>query len=344
LTRFRRTAACLAALLTLAVAPACKRGGSGTRIPDHTPYAGMPYRTGVPSSDARIFLVAGGSDIANFAAEVVSQRELWRKQGVPDAHIACYYAKPTPRAYARDRKQYDALRSELEDCFAAHPAVVNAHLRRAAAAAPPYLYLYITSHGVRSVLRAMQSSGKYDRVIQGLTPNERALLHRPAVGLEAGDGPGLEHPERIVVGHRAGKRRADLLFDPETLAETLSALPAEVPKYVVVQACYSGAFLPSRGNGDRSPLGAVENLTMLTATRFDRPSFGCGSADVSTYFGGAFTRVLARALDEGQDPTRVPWRQVYDDTAFIVETWERVEGERPSHPQMLDTTKSQGAR
>ena len=67
--------------------------------PQTTPFDDLPYRQGPIHPSTRIMLVAGGNDIANFAAEVVEQRALWKKAGVADDAIACYYAKPTAKAF-----------------------------------------------------------------------------------------------------------------------------------------------------------------------------------------------------------------------------------------------------
>jgi hypothetical protein len=173
--------------------------------------------------------------------------------------------------------------------------------------------------------------------MKGLSADEQALLSRPGIGLEANGGPGLEHPDSIVHGARAGKKLNELMFTTDVLARGLAGLDPATQKFVVLQACYSGAFLPGDEEPEH-PLTRIQNLTMLTATRRDRPSFGCSSADVATYFGGAVTRIMARSLQEGQGPEDLPWRQLYEDTAFMVDTWERVEGERPSEPQMLVTS------
>ncbi len=325
----------LALAAGLASGPGCNRSGSNSPEPAPTPFDALPYRAGAPPPGTKFFLVAGGSDIANFAGEVVAQRELWMNQGFEEREIACYYAKPTPKAYKKDREQYDSLHDELRDCFAAKPAVVNAHLAAAHRADLPFLYLYVTGHGLGSVGRSMRRSKKLKDLVATLTAEERTFLNRPAVGLEADGGPGLEQPETMVAAHRSGQALQEIMFTTDVLASALESLPTETRKFVVLQACYSGAFLPRDGHPNR--LADVPNLTVLTATRRDRPSFGCGSADVATYFGGVFTRVLERSLEEGDSPPDVPWDAVYEDTAFMVETWERVEGETPSKPQILRT-------
>ena len=73
--------------------------------PVRDPFADIPYATAPLPSHAKVFLVAGGDDVGNFAAEVVEQRELWKQAGLRDDEIACYYAKPTSKALADDGPQ-----------------------------------------------------------------------------------------------------------------------------------------------------------------------------------------------------------------------------------------------
>ncbi len=54
----------------------------------------------------KIFLVAGGSDSANFAQQVIDQRRHWMGLGFSSDEIACFYVRPTLSAMYRDLKQY----------------------------------------------------------------------------------------------------------------------------------------------------------------------------------------------------------------------------------------------
>lgn len=88
-------------------------------------------------------------------------------------------------------------------------------------------------------------------------------------------------------------------------------------RVVVVSACYSGGFLPA--------LRAADAL-VLTAARHDRPSFGCGTASVATWFGRAW---LVEGLNAGTS-----FIGAYDHTTVRVRAWERDEGFAPSLPQV----------
>lgn len=103
-------------------------------------------------------------------------------------------------------------------------------------------------------------------------------------------------------------------------ASDLAGILAEHPfkwKVVVVNACYSGGFIPPlRGDG----------TLVLTAARTDRSSFGCGSDSDITYFGRAW---LVDALNHSADPVtafNLAKREIAD--------WEATDSLTPSQPQM----------
>lgn len=100
------------------------------------------------------------------------------------------------------------------------------------------------------------------------------------------------------------------------LAAILQARPFAW-KVVVVNACYSGGFIP--------PLQGDGTL-VLTAARSDRSSFGCGNDSAATYFGRAW---LVDALNRTSDPIAA-FALARDEIA----SWERRDGLTPSEPQM----------
>lgn len=88
-------------------------------------------------------------------------------------------------------------------------------------------------------------------------------------------------------------------------------------KVVVVNACYSGGFIPPlRGDG----------TLVITAARSDRSSFGCDSDSEITYFGRA---LLADALNRTADFVQA-FGYARDDVAH----WERRDQLTPSEPQI----------
>jgi hypothetical protein len=88
-------------------------------------------------------------------------------------------------------------------------------------------------------------------------------------------------------------------------------------KVVVVNACYSGGFVPPlRGPG----------ALVLTAARADRSSFGCGSDSDITYFGKAWLVDALNHTDNFVDA----FKQARSDIA----TWEKQDKLTPSEPQI----------
>jgi hypothetical protein len=88
-------------------------------------------------------------------------------------------------------------------------------------------------------------------------------------------------------------------------------------KVVVVNACYSGGFVPPlRGPGTR----------VLTAARSDRSSFGCGSDSDITYFGKAW---LVDALNHTDN-----FVEAFKRARSDIATWEKRDELTPSEPQI----------
>jgi hypothetical protein len=123
-----------------------------------------------------------------------------------------------------------------------------------------------------------------------------------------------------------GSKDHQLLVDMDPLpldsigAQDLPGILAEHPfkwKVVVVNACYSGGFIP--------PLKGDGTLVM-TAARGDRSSFGCGSESDITYFGHAW---LVDALNRTDDFVAA-FRQARGEIA----DWEKQGKLMPSEPQI----------
>ncbi|RUL72219.1 C13 family peptidase [Dyella choica] len=88
-------------------------------------------------------------------------------------------------------------------------------------------------------------------------------------------------------------------------------------KVVVVNACYSGGFVPE--------LHAPGTL-VLTAARTDRSSFGCGSDSDITYFGKAWLVDALNRTDDFVDAFQFAKRDISD--------WEQHDKLTPSEPQI----------
>lgn len=88
-------------------------------------------------------------------------------------------------------------------------------------------------------------------------------------------------------------------------------------KVVVVNACYSGGFVPElRGAG----------TLVLTAARSDRSSFGCGSDSDITYFGKAWLVDALNRTDNFVDAFQLAKQDIAQ--------WEQQDKLTPSEPQM----------
>ena len=123
-----------------------------------------------------------------------------------------------------------------------------------------------------------------------------------------------------------GSEDHTLLVDMDPLpldqigADDLPGILAEHPfkyKVVIVNACYSGGFIP--------PLQGPGNL-IITAARSDRSSFGCGEQSELTWFGHAFLVDALNRTDNLQQAFAMAKRQIA--------TWEKREGFEASDPQI----------
>lgn len=117
----------------------------------------------------------------------------------------------------------------------------------------------------------------------------------------------------------------ELLVDMDPLpldqvgAQDLADILKEHPfkwKVVVVNACYSGGFIP--------PLSTAGTL-VLTAARTDRSSFGCGSESDLTYFGHA---LLVDALNHTDN-----FIDAFGQARTEIAQWEQRDKLTPSEPQ-----------
>ena len=97
-------------------------------------------------------------------------------------------------------------------------------------------------------------------------------------------------------------------------------------RVVVISACYAGGFIRALESPD---------TLVLTAARHNRPSFGCGSASVATYFGRAW-------LVEGLNAT-TDFAAAFEQAKTRIAGQEKREGFRASRPQ-IDAGDRIGAR
>lgn len=301
-------------------------GGCGAPLAYTRFQAALPYSDAPLPARAKIFLLAGGPDVANFAAEVTAQRRLWLARGFQPDEIACYWASPTRAGFRHDRGQFRRLAAELRDCYPASTAVLRDHLARAATRDLPFLYLYITTHGLTSLVPR-------DVPKDLLEEADARMLDQYALQLGAGPGWGF-HAERLMAARRAGAEVDDLVLSPAMLGRALLAFPAATPKVVVLQACHAGGFAEA--------LAAVPELIGLAAARRDRTSFGCDPGHDMTTFGAVYTRLLAERLAPAQPPTGLDWRGLYAALQAEIAAAERALGATPSLPVLIEGAPQSG--
>ncbi|HKU54006.1 MAG TPA: C13 family peptidase [Rhizomicrobium sp.] len=87
-------------------------------------------------------------------------------------------------------------------------------------------------------------------------------------------------PEGIIVG--------DTVLAPNQMRDMVGTACGIRPAVIVMSACYSGQFV--------APLQG-ENRIVMTASRPDRTSFGCGELDHYTFFDDCFLRAMPMADD-----------------------------------------------
>ncbi|KJV28115.1 C13 family peptidase [Luteibacter yeojuensis] len=105
-------------------------------------------------------------------------------------------------------------------------------------------------------------------------------------------------------------------LDPDGLSQILSKHDFRW-KVVVVNACYSGGFLPKlKGDG----------TLVMSSARTDRTSFGCGTDSDITYFGHAW---LADGLNATPD-----FIAAFDKAKVEISAWEKKDAVTPSEPQI----------
>jgi hypothetical protein len=307
------------------------------------------------SSAARIFLVAGGRDSANFAQEIIDQKKFWLAQGYKPDHIECFYAVP-PARQMDDAEQFLSLEEGLRDCHLAAPDIIYAAIVQVASEyQQDFFYLYVSSHGTdppRMQLLPPQvfndpGLGWYVRAraeAQANPQSEAWQWFSPfRMDIEGiGDTQGWDwtsfSSRYLRATRNPGTKAEDNLFTPKYLARALQKFPASVKKIVVLQACHSGGFLlpPDEAPAPDETLVTVPNITVLTAASAERTSFGCDTSDHTTYYGGALQEVLDASRKENV-PAR-DWRAVHEAVSAkvdLLETQQDIPPDQRSLPQFF---------
>lgn len=87
-------------------------------------------------------------------------------------------------------------------------------------------------------------------------------------------------------GTPSGVLIGDIIVDPRTIAKLVNEACADRMTVVVVSSCFSGVFVPAL---------QTENRMILTAARPDRTSFGCGEANMYTFFDQCFLESIPQS-------------------------------------------------
>ena len=311
-------------LLSLWLAPLTAQGQSPGAWADQI----VLLKEGAPGKKAKIFLVASSAQNANFAKEVLDQRDLWLKAGFSEEEIACYAVVPIQENFRKDRRQFSQIAAGLKHCFPASVKRLREDLARAAKGKPDFLYLYWTTHGQKPIKLKLEETD----IRKVSYPYLRRLARHSALDqyqLSTEALPdGTAHSYEILGALRSGVDPEELLMTPKYLREFLGKKFKKTPKILVLQACFSGGFLEdARPGREEDSLTRLKNITVLTAARYDRESFGCQAAAATTYYGGLFNELLGEYL---QNPLQIPWAEFQEKLKAKVDQIESKEGIKPS--------------
>lgn len=285
------------------------------------------------SPEAKIFLLAGSSQTANFAQEILDQKRLWLARGFKEEEIACYYVPPNRREFVEDEDQFRGLAGELAGCYPASVRLLREHLVTASLSPSPkeFLYLFVTSHGQKPISLRLKNRDPEEKGYQELLKLARyPALDQYTLSVE-GLPKGRAEEGEILQALESGMDPKEVLLTPAYLQEFLAGYFPRLPKFLVLQGCYSGGFLKDpRKEYRRGLLTHLDQVTVLTASRFDRPSFGCDPGEETTYFGGIFNEVL---LEFPNRPLQMEWKRIFSTVREKVKQVEEQYDERIRHSE-----------
>lgn len=299
-----------------------QEGPKGTTALSYSVLKYADLKDANPNERKRYFLIAGGIDAANFGEEIIEQKKHLLSMGVPEKEIACFYSIPYDKEFKEDEKHYRALAADLSKCYAAFPKNVWT-LMEHGGVEQDSIYVYATSHGDEPMSVALAKS-KDQKDIDWLKKWLELLPSADQYLLFTGAGKNGEplwytpHLEAIKNGEGTVE---DFLFTPKHLKAALErATTKTAKKAVIIQACHSGGFITAENSKhEADTLKSLENISVLTAARPDRSSFGCGVGNHRTFFGGAFNDALKLRKSIPRD---VQWNQLYEEVANKVKAME----------------------
>ena len=235
-----------------------------------------------------------------FLQEIVGQRRFLLSLGYKQDEIVCYFIIPAEKEFKRDKEQFESLIGEVASFYLASPRNLFEHLKRAVNNDIDFLYLYVTSHGGAPQEKSMHayfstrylSSKEAHKQIDFLAVQFPEYYNQYYLRFDAIPTGRANHIMRL---HALKEKQPpeDILFTPRYLKNILGEMRNEVKKYIILQGCYTGGFASTNNMIlAQDTLKSLPNICLITASRYDRPSFGCEPGTDRTYFGGVFIDML----------------------------------------------------
>ncbi len=303
-------------------------------------YSAQPF-----SPEAKIFLVAGSPDSANFAQEIVDQKRLWISRGVSAKEISCYFALPSNGLVWEDEEQFFGLSDELAHCHPASAKLLLSHLSQSLSKKPRYIYLYVTSHGEQPFKQKIEQEPDESRKKELIATLEKYPFlnsyHLNMTSVASGWNITENDLEEVAKG---AKTVSDVTLTPQDLASVLREGDAKTKKIVVLQGCYSGGFIENPQGTTENTIAGVPNLIALTASNSTSVSFGCSPGAEKTYYGQEFERVLKFHF---LSPNAIDWKKFYQLVKMGIESREISElgpNTPSSHPLYFSSKQKSFAR
>jgi len=113
----------------------------------------------------------------------------------------------------------------------------------------------------------------------------------------------------------AGYEGKEGAITPDQLSQILDATCGEAPTVLLISSCFSGQFIEKL---------ARDNRVIMTAAIKDRPSFGCSTDTVYTYWDECMLDNI---------PYNNTWEELYSDVKQCITRKESALGFQPSLPQ-----------
>lgn len=304
----------------------------------------LGYQTGSLPSSTKLFLVASSAASANFAQEIIDQKDVWIQLGIKEAEIACYYNIPGQAVFERDQNQFIEIGPKLSRCYQANIELLKTHLQQIAKVSPPYVYLYMTAHGnppISQVPEKHRLTGFTKKARSEILKKNFEFLEQFNLTVdsyyEKANTPENNIPWQFRVGgcdFREPDCTSNYLLSPSSLKNMLQSLN-KIPKFIVLQGCFSGGFIEdSRPNAQERTLSTLPKVTVITASRFDRASFGCNPGSRTTYFGQAFNETLQEQKTT-TSPLSLNWKETFSTIKQKIVALESPQKFTPSEPQLF---------